>query len=45
MFIGVYNSQDMVETQMSIKRQMEKDNTHTHTHTHTHWDIIWQKKE
>ena len=36
-FIDIYNSQDMKETQMSINRQMEKDdNTHTHTHTHTH---------
>ena len=35
------NSQDMKETQMSINRQMEKDDN---THTHTQWDIIQHKK-
>ena len=43
MFTDVYNSQDMKETQMSINRQMEKDDN-THTHTHTQWDIIQHKK-
>ena len=43
MFIDIYNSQDMKETQMSINRQMEKDDN-THTHTHTQWDIIQHKK-
>ena len=35
------NSQDMKETQMSINRQMEKDDN---THTHTQLDIIQHKK-